>query len=152
MPFYTQVKSINNIIADSTPDINHSVSGAIIVRMIAGVTMNFGDLCYINSDGEAQIGDADAEETSRVVVVALESISADTTGKFALIDGGGILRDDSWNWSTKGAKLYLSTTGTTGNTWTDTAPSGPDDAIVNVGIVLSATTIILTRLSVVEHI
>lgn len=148
MAIYEYVSSIYKQTGTLT---NLSASGATIITLTAHENVAFGDLCYINSTGEAQIGDADAESTARVVVVALESITADSTGKFALIDCGGVLRNDSWSWSTKGAKLYLSTTGSTGNTWTDTAPSGTDDAIVNVGIALSATTVLLTRLTIVEH-
>ena len=144
--------AIQNQRADSTPDVDHSITGAKILPMVAHENMAFNDICYINSDGECAIADADAEATAGVLFVcADESISADATGNFAFIPSGFIIRDDTWNWSTKGAWVYLSTTGTTGNTWTTTAPSGTDDATVHLGKVLTANVIAVGHLLIIEH-
>jgi hypothetical protein len=66
--------------------------------------------------------------------MALETIALNGSGDFLQI---GTARDDTWNW-TVGGLIYASTTGTTGNTLTQTAPSGTDDVVQIVGVAKSA--------------
>jgi hypothetical protein len=49
----------------------------------------------------------------------------------------GFVRNDSWNW-TVGGWIYLSTNGTTGNTLTQTAPSGTDEVVQILGVATHA--------------
>jgi len=65
-----------------------------------------------------------------------------TTGNPATYILFGVARNDTWAW-TVGGYVYLSTTGTTGNTLTQTAPSGTDDCIVTVGVATHADRILL---------
>ncbi len=109
---------------------DHSVSGQK-VQLQAGVAMNFGDIGYIDATGKVQLGDADAIATASCVLMCADnSIGSGATGTFLII---GLARDDSWNW-TIGGLIYLSVTGTTGNTLTQTPPSGTNDVIQIVGI------------------
>lgn len=145
--------AVGNVHVDSTPDSDHMLTGATIFPMTAHENMAFGDICYINASGKCAIANASIEATSRAVFICADaSISADAIGNFALIASGMVIRDDSWNWSTVGAKVYLSTSGTSGNTWTDTAPSGSGNGIIIVGITLSDDEILISHFVIVEHI
>ena len=106
-------------------------------------------MCYINSDGEAQIVDADAIATSSGVVMCADAtISADASGTYLL---HGIARDDTWVW-TPGALIFITVTGTTGNTLSVTAPSGIDDVIQIIGVATHADRILFKpSLVQVEH-
>lgn len=108
-------------------------SGVKITLTAAG-NIAFGDICYIASSGKATLADADAIATSSAIVMALATISADASGQFLLL---GVARNDAWNW-TVGGLIYLSTTGTSTNTLTQTAPSGTDDVIQIVGVATHA--------------
>lgn len=105
------------------------------ISLKAHQNVAFGDLCYINSDGEATLVDADAIGTVGAFAIAVATILADASGYFAL--PGALLRNDAWNW-TVGGRIYASTTGTTTNTLTQTPPSGTDDAIQIVGVATHA--------------
>ena len=63
----------------------------------------------------------------------------------------GFARKDTWSW-TVGSNIYLSTTGTTTNTMTQTAPSGTNQVIQILGWATSATVIYFNpSLVQVEH-
>jgi hypothetical protein len=118
----------------ATPANDHSAKG-IKIKLTAAVEMAFGDVGYINANGKVAIGKADAIATASAIVLSADStIAQDQEGNYLLI---GIARDDTWDW-TVGGWVYLSTTGTTGNTLTQTAPSGTDEVIQIVGIATHA--------------
>jgi hypothetical protein len=118
----------------AVPGQDHEANG-IKLSLTANEAQAFGDVCTVNSLGKAAIADADAIATSSVVVMCVDvSVSADATGTYMMM---GIARDDSWNW-TVGGLIYLSTTGTTGNTLTQTAPSATSDVVQLMGIATHA--------------
>ena len=134
----------NNVVVDNgtflyaaAPGTNLTASGQTI-RLTANENQDFGDVCFINVDGEAQLGDADALSTSKVTVLCLESATANNPATYLV---QGIARNDTWAW-TVGGVVYLSTTGTTGNTLTQTAPSGTGDIVQIVGIATHADRIL----------
>lgn len=112
----------------AAPSSDTTAYGATIT-LTANENQAFGDICYINTDGEAQLADADAAATSGAVVMCTETVTANNPATYLLM---GIARDDAWAW-TVGGYVYLSTTGTTGNTLTQTAPSGTGDIVQIVG-------------------
>ena len=131
----------------AAPASDHAASG-VTLTLTAAAAVNIGDLCYINSSGKAALVDADAIASCLGIVMATASISADAAGTFLLM---GVVRDDTWNWTIGGA-IYASTTGTTGNTLTQTAPSGASDVIEIVGVAITADVMIfLPNLVTVEH-
>ncbi len=95
-----------------------------------------GDAVYFNATAdEADIGAAGALATAKVRGLALETILAAATGAFissGRIDGVG----SGW---TAGAPVYLSLTGTTRNTLTDTPPAGTDEVLQIIGYAINAT-------------
>lgn len=134
---------------DPTPDSDHDYSGGQTITLTANEAQAFGDVCYINTDGEAQLGDADAIATSKIVVMAVATNVADASGTYVI--GPAICRDDTWNW-TVGGFIYLTVTGTTGNTLSQTAPSGADDCVVIVGVATNADRMLFNPEQViVEH-
>jgi len=121
--------TLNSMVITAAPSSNTTVSGEKIT-FTANENQAFGDVVYIGSDGDATLADADGIATAKVVAMCTATV---TTGNSATYLLKGIARNDSWNW-TVGGYVYLSTTGTTGNTLTQTAPSGTDDCVVIVGI------------------
>ncbi len=124
---------VGNIGIDSIPDADHKSSG-ITATMTAGVTCAVGDLLYQNADGELYFVDADAAATMPGIFLA---ISAGTNGNPVTVLCLGYARDDTWTW-TVGGLIYASTTGTTTNTLTQTAPAGDGDQVQVVGVATHA--------------
>jgi hypothetical protein len=124
----------------AAPASDHTTSG-ITIQLVANEAQAIGDAVYINADGEAQLGDADAIASSKIIALCADaSIAADATGNYLL---HGIIRDDTWAW-TVGGYVYLSTTGTTGNTLTQTAPSGENDVVITLGVATHADRMLFT--------
>jgi len=117
----------------AAPGSDHTATG-IKITLTANEGQAFGDVCYIGSDGDAALADADAYATSSALFMCLETV---TTGNPASYLALGIARDDTWTW-TVGGLIYLSTTGTTGNTLTQTAPTGTGDIVQIVGVATHA--------------
>jgi hypothetical protein len=95
-----------------------------IITATAGENVAFGNVCYFKSDGKFWKTDADAEATSKgLLVMAIASISANAAGLFLK---SGFARNDAWNW-TAGAELFLDTA--TAGGLTATKPSGTLDIV-----------------------
>lgn len=135
----------------AVPSTDLTVSGTII-QLTANENQAFGDVCFIGGGtyaGKAVLGNANAIATASCIAICADAtIDADASGNYLL---RGIVRDDTWNW-TVGGLIYLSTTGTTGNTLTQTAPSGTDDVVQILGIATNADRIYFNpQLVQVEH-
>ena len=134
---------------DTEPDADHTVSGVTGV-FTANEDQQIGDLCYIDGDGEMHLGDADAIATSAIAGMCADAtISADASGNYLLV---GVARDDTWTW-TVGGLIYLTVTGTKGNTLSQSAPNGADDCVVIVGVATHADRILFnpSQQAIVEH-
>ena len=129
----TQTLTNKTVQITAAPGSDHTASGTTIL-LTAHANVAFGDVCFINADGEAALIDADAIASMSAVVMAVATISANASGEFLLL---GIARDDSWAW-TVGGLVYGSVTGTSGNTLTQTAPSGTDDVVQIMGVATHA--------------
>lgn len=124
------------------PAIDKTASG-ITTQLTAFEAQAFGDVVKINSSGKAQLAKADviANATALAMCVS-ESVEADATGNYLLI---GFVRNDAWSW-TVGGDIYLTITGTSGNTLSQTSPFAADpiveDTVVQLlGVANSADTI-----------
>jgi len=110
-------------------------SGKRLEPGIAGAALAVGDLVYLGSDGRWELADADSVGLYPAQGVVTMAASADgepvEVCQSALIGGLTGL--------TVGAALYLSTTGTTGNTITETRPTAAFDCVQGVGYNKSAT-------------
>lgn len=117
----------------AAPGSDHTATG-IKVTLTANENQAFGDVCRIGSDGDATIADASAAATSSALFMCLDTV---TTGNPASYLALGIARDDTWTW-TVGGLIYLSVTGTTGNTLTQTAPSASGEIVQVLGVATHA--------------
>ena len=122
-----------SVVFDPIPASDHNAAG-LIAPMTAGASLAFGDAVYQKSDGEMHLGDADAASTSGVIAIAVASGSDGASSNFMFY---GFVRDDTWNW-TVGGLIYLSTTGSSGNTLTQTAPTGSGDIVQILGVATHA--------------
>ena len=129
----------NSINLDAAISTDLTTSGARILKA-ANENQAAGDACYLNSSGKMQIVDADAIATSRCLYMCADAtISADATGNYLLPNG--FIRQNAWNWSAVGVPIFITVTGTSTNTLSETAPTGEDDCTLIVGIAFSADTI-----------
>jgi hypothetical protein len=126
------------------------VASGVKIILTAHDTQAFGDVCTINSSGEAAIAKADAIANANTVVMCADaSITANNAGNYLML---GVARNDTWEWATVGGLIYLTVTGTTGNTLTQVAPSAANNVIQVMGIATSADRMIFNpSLVQVEH-
>ena len=141
-------QSANNLNVAAAPSAD-AVSG-IKITLTAAVNVALGDVGYINSSGKVALGDADAIASASCLVMATASISQDNAGVF-LVLGVAHLHSLNPGW-TIGALIYLTVTGTTGNTLSASAPTGTNDVIQILGVAVAADTILFKpQLVQVEH-
>lgn len=134
----------------STPGSNSTGTGNMIT-LTAASTSGVGDVGYINSSGQVAFCKADviADCPYAFCICAQATISTGSSGSWVT---HGMVRKDSWSW-TVGGLMYVSTTGTTGNTLTQIAPTGANNVIMPVGIALSATVVFFYgNMNSVEHL
>jgi hypothetical protein len=136
LAYSTTTLSANTVTAAPSTDL--TASGERIT-LTANENQAFGDLVYIASDGDAAIADADAIATGKVIGMCTATVTTGNPGVYLL---RGVARKDAWAW-TVGGYVYLSTTGTSTNTMTQTAPSGTDDCVVIVGVASHADRILI---------
>ena len=131
------------------PGSDHTVSGDVI-SLTANANSAIGDVIYISSTGKAKFCDATdiGKCPYALAICAVASITANAAGNWLT---KGTIRDDTWNW-TVGSLIYISTTATTGNTLTQTAPSGVSNVVMPVGVALSADVMyFFGNINSVEH-
>lgn len=115
------------------------VAQGLKVTLTAHETQAFGDACFINDSGKAQLGNATAIATASVSVICLGAVTANNEAEYLVL---GLITETTWNW-TPGGLVYLATAGTTGNTLTQTAPTGTENFVIQVlGRALTADTIL----------
>jgi len=142
-------KVSGNDIHTAIPGTDHTTSGQVIA-LTATANSAIGDVIYIASTGKATFCKADAIANCpyALAICADATINADASGNWLT---HGSIRDDTWAW-TVGGLIYVSTTGTTGNTLTQTAPSGANNVIIPVGVALSADVMyFFGNLTTIEH-
>ena len=123
---------------NSAPGSDHTVGG-MVFEFTAGETVNFGDAVYQNADGELYLADATDATKMPVFAIALETITDGNSGDFIT---HGVVRDDTWAW-TVGDEIYITITGTTGNTLSSTAPVVAGEQVQKVAIATHADRILV---------
>ena len=91
-------------------------------------------MCRIGSDGDATIANASAYSTASALFMCLGTVTTGNPGTYLAL---GVARNDTWAW-TVGGFVYLSTTGTTTNTLTQTAPSTSGQVVQLLGVATHA--------------
>ncbi len=119
----------------TSPPVDHSVSG-ITTPYAANENQTVMDACRINSSGKAQIAKADViANANAIVCVADPAIAINATGNYLT---HGYVRHDAITFGTVGGLVYLSTTGTTNNTLTQTQPAATNNVIQILGVAVAA--------------
>jgi len=112
----------------SSPATDHSASGFRISET-AGENLVFPELCYFKSDGKFWKSAAGAAGTTTgLLAMALASITAEASGNFLV--KFGFIRDETWNFATVGAPVYVSLTG---GEVTQTAPPSATNQVRIIG-------------------
>lgn len=125
-------------------------SQGMTLTLTSAQTQAIGDLVKINSSGQATLAKADAIANASAVLIATAAVSGSASNTYMAL---GILRLSSSPSWTVGGLVYLSATGTTGNTLTQTAPSATNNVIQVVGVAIAADTILFNpSLVQVEHV
>ena len=125
----------NDVLIISEPE--NLMSYGLKTTLTANELQGFGDACFINSSGKAQIANATAITSAGALFMAIESITGSTVGNYLL---QGFLTNSTWSW-TIGNTIYLSTSGTTQNTLTQIQPTSSDNVIQILGISKNSNTI-----------
>ena len=127
------VDASGDVTLTAAPGSNLTASG-VKITLTANENQAFGDVCYIGADGDATLANASAYATASALFMCLGTV---TTGNPASYLSLGIARNDTWAW-TVGGFVYLSTTGTTTNTLTQTAPSTAGQVVQVLGVATHA--------------
>lgn len=123
-----QVNNLNYALLNATPaDLDYS---GITTGLTANENQGFGDAVFINATSEAQLGDASTIATAYCLGLCVATVTTGNTGTYLL---QGFARNDTWNW-TPGEPIYLSLTGTTTNTLTQTKPSATNEVVQILGM------------------
>jgi len=127
---------------------NYAYSG-ISIQFNSAQAQACMDACMINSSGKAALAKADAIANAWAIVMAADqTIGSGSAGDYLIL---GVIRNDSITF-TAGSPVYLSTTGTTGNTLTQTAPSGTNNVIQILGWAIASHILLFSpQLVQVEH-
>lgn len=127
------VDASGDVTLTAAPGSNLTASGVKVI-LTANENQAFGDVCRIGPDGDATLATAAAYATASALFMCLGTV---TTGNPASYLALGIARNDTWAW-TVGGFIYLSTTGTTTNTLTQTAPSTAGQIVQVLGVATHA--------------
>lgn len=109
------------------------------VRNESGSTMNKGDAVFISGFNVGlgiplvDFADASAESTMPAVGLINETLANNVSGEMHIL---GTVEDFDTSAFSAGDEVFVSTTGTTGNTLTSTKPTAATDIVQEVGIVL----------------
>jgi len=124
----------------------------LTVTLTAHENMALGKVCFINSDGEAALADADAAATMPVWVMATAATNADAAGVF-LISGVIHLHTLAPAW-TKGSAVYAGSGAGphTAGAMNQTAPAGNEDIVQVLGVALDADVLLFNPSSVTVEV
>jgi len=121
---------------DNAPDANLTGNGIITVDAV-GEDVDAGEICYMKADGKYWLADADSAAEMPAVVMAMEDISADASGKLLHM---GYFRHDTWDWTLGNGEANLLFAHTTPGAMVQLAnqPAGAGDQVQVVGYVVTA--------------
>ena len=141
------------ILLDTTPGTNYTGSGikGTFTNGNAG-TVACGDVCYMALDGDLEFADADATTTMPGLYMALGTIAAAASGEWMIM---GVVRNDDWDWTVGpgvSGLIYVSVTATSGQTLTQTPPSGVGDQVQIIGHALSGDVMMFNPSMILEEV
>lgn len=125
------------------------LDSGIGMQLTASELMHAGDVVYINASGEAVLCNATSVTTCPFALAICNDVEV-LQGAVGTFLTHGKITNIAWDWGD--GLLYVSSTGTTGNTLTQTPPANEDNVDIPVAIALSATEILFTsNFSIIIH-
>ena len=122
----------------------------IIITLTSTETQAVGDACMIDTNGKAHLAKADAIANAGAIVMAAHTVTNSASNTYLT---HGVMKLASGTPFTVGSIVYLSATGTTGNTLTHTPPSSANNVIQPLGVAIATDTILFNpNLTMVEHV
>ena len=134
------MNSVAGIKLMNEPSADLTASGLIVTATIDTNAQGIGAPLYMASNGHLITANATTSATSPCVALAMDT----GTGSSKRILLHGVLRVDSWNWTTGPGTSSLVYISTSTGTLTQTQPSGTDQVIQPVGWALSDDSIYFT--------
>ncbi len=124
---------------DPSPDTDHTGNPLVVVDTV-GENVVAGEVLYPKNDGKYWKADADQASTMPGVVLAMEDILADASGRLL---HEGYYRDDSWTWVLGDGEANLLFVHTTAGAMVQLAnqPAGLGDQVQVLGYAKAATII-----------
>jgi hypothetical protein len=104
--------------------------------LISTETQAIADACQIDSNGKAHLAKADTIGHAGAIVLANHAVTGSASNTY-LLPGGMLKLSSSPSW-TIGGLVYLTITGTTGNTLTQTPPAASTNIVQILGVALAA--------------
>ena len=123
----------------TVPTVAGTYTGTI-TTLTSTETQAIGDAVKIDANGKAHLAKADSLANAGAIFLSVHAVTNSAANTYAL--PGAILKLSSSPSWTPGALVYLSVTGTTGNTLTTTAPSASTNIVQIVGVALGADVIL----------
>ena len=103
------------------------------VTATAGEIVEAGEICYRNADGKYWLSDANLVAAMPAVVMAMEDLAADASGRFLHI---GYYRQDAWNWTPASGEDGLLYASATPGAMTVTQPAVANDLVQVVAYII----------------
>lgn len=133
------INSVAAIKLMNEPTVDATASGLIIMATVDTNDQGIGAPLYMAADGHLNTANATTSATAPCVALAMDS---GTGSKRVLLHG--VLRLDTWNWTTGPGTSGLIYVATSTGTLTQTRPSGTDEVIQPIGWALSDDCIYFT--------
>lgn len=128
-----QWSNINNIKLNVEPPVNQTGEGTFTNSLNAGATISAFQCVYLGSGGTWLLTDADSESSAKgMLALSMEDKTSGQAMRVAL--SGTVIRNDTWNWTSIGAPIFLSQTA---GALTQTYPTGNDVVVRVVGFALT---------------
>lgn len=118
----------------NTDTLSNNATYGIHILGQAGEDLQFGDLVFLETDGDYMLGDANASATMYIVAMAAEDIANTAVGTFLIT---GYVRSDSWAAMTVGSANSVFA-GWNGGDFSQTVPNTSGDQVQIVGYPISA--------------
>jgi hypothetical protein len=134
----TKISEVNSV--SSTPA-EDAYNGTTITGIYSTTAMTLGQLCYINSAGQAELADADSASTMPGSLMATS-----VSGTFLLSNSVVHLHTLNPGW-TKGQVVYAGSGATTTHSGGDISqgtPNGSGDQIQTIGMALDTDVLLFT--------
>ncbi len=133
------MNSVAGIRLMNEPSVDNTASGLIINATVDTNSQGIGAPLFMASNGHLNTTSASSSATSPCVALALDT---GTGSKRVLLHG--VLRSDTWNWTTGPGTSSLIYISTATGTLTQSQPSGTDQVIQPIGWALSDDSIYFT--------